>query len=298
MNATPKRIEMIPIETVTVPNPRVRNIRAHQEITDNIGQIGLKRPITVRRLEHANGMQYALVCGQGRLESCKALGQKMIPAIVIDADEETGHVMSLVENIARRTPQASETLEQVAILRSRGYSDAEIGRKIGCSASWVGMVAHLLEKGEKRLLAAAEAGHIPLNLAVEISRASDAQAQQLLLDAYNQGNLKGKKVSVVRRILEQRQHSGKRRTSSLNKSGSSSKQMTPEDLAKLYRRHADEHRRIQKRSEHAQTMLLMAQQIFRELLANDEFRSMLNAEDLSGLPPPLADAGHSNGSFR
>lgn len=159
MNYDSGDVVMIPIEAITVMNPRVRNGKVHQEITENIQRVGLKRPIEVRRIGR-DGNRYALVCGQGRLESYKLLGQTEIPAIVLDADEESGHIMSIVENVARRNPRASETLTQVAALRQKGYSDAEIGKKIGCTASWVNNVANLLEKGEKRLLSAAEAGHI------------------------------------------------------------------------------------------------------------------------------------------
>lgn len=191
------KIVMIPIEAIAVVNPRIRNQKLHQEITENIRKIGLKRPITVRLLANSSA-EYALVCGQGRLESYKMLGQTEIPAIVLDADEQTGQVMSVVENVARRMPRTAETLSHVATLKQRGYSDAEIGKKIGCSASWVANVVTLLENGEKRLLSAAESGHIPLHVAVDISRASDTEAQQILLDAYESGELKGKKVSVVR----------------------------------------------------------------------------------------------------
>lgn len=296
MSDQPVRIEMIPIDAIGVPNPRTRVSRIHQEITENISHVGLKRPITVRRNGNSSEHAFALVCGQGRLESCKSLGQTVVPAIVIDADEETGHVMSLVENIARRMPRTSETMEHVAVLKARGYSDAEIGKKIGCTASWVNNVANLLEKGEKRLLAAAEAGHIPLHLAVSISRASEAEAQLLLLEAYNTGELKGKKISVARRILEQRKTSGRHRSSTMvTGKVNPSRQMTPEDLAKLYQRNAEEHRRIQKRSEQTQTMLLLAQEMFKDLFANHEFRSLLAAEKLESIPQPLAESARKAG---
>src|SRR5450830_1765548 len=95
-------IVMLPLDSIVIVNPRIRNVKTHQAITENISLIGLKRPITVRRMND----QYALVCGQGRLESYKMLGQTEVPAIIIDVDKETGHVMSIVENIARRTPRA------------------------------------------------------------------------------------------------------------------------------------------------------------------------------------------------
>jgi ParB family transcriptional regulator, chromosome partitioning protein len=297
MTNTSSRVEMIPIEMIVVANPRVRNATLHKEITDNIGQIGLKRPITVRRITEGDGAgQFALICGQGRLESCKALGQSHIAALIVETDEETGHVMSLVENIARRTPRASEMLEQVGVLRGKGYSDAEIGKKIGCTASWVNNVGALLERGERRLLTAAEAGHVPLHVAVQIARASDSEAQELLLEAYNRGDLRGRKVAVMRRILENRARSGKRHSPEIYGRGVSSyKRMTPEELTKLYQRNADEHRRIQKRAEHAQSTLTIVQQIFKELLGNADFRKLLKTEGLTSMPKPLAEVAKKSG---
>lgn len=297
MTNTSSRVEMIPIEMIVVANPRVRNATLHKEITDNIGQIGLKRPITVRRITEGDGAgQFALICGQGRLESCKALGQSHIAALIVETDEETGHVMSLVENIARRTPRASEMLEQVGVLRGKGYSDAEIGKKIGCTASWVNNVGALLERGERRLLTAAEAGHFPLHVAVQIARASDSEAQELLLEAYNRGDLRGRKVAVMRRILENRARSGKRHSPEIYGRGVSSyKRMTPEELTKLYQRNADEHRRIQKRAEHAQSTLTIVQQIFKELLGNADFRKLLKTEGLTSMPKPLAEVAKKSG---
>lgn len=295
MSKPPVSVEMIPIDAIFVANPRVRNAKVHQVITESIEHVGLKRPITVRRMTpHQGDTEYALVCGQGRLESCKMLGQTEIAALVVDVDEETGHVMSIVENVARRLPRASETLEQVRALRLRGYNDTEIAGKIGCTPSWANNVTNLLERGEKRLLAAAEAGHIPLHLAASISRASDTEAQQILLDAYESGELKGKKVSVVRRILEQRLRSGKHVNTSFAK-GAPKRTMTSEDLSKLYQRDTAKHRLIQKKAEHTQNSLLLAQQIFKELFSNKQFCALLKAEKLTTVPQPLSELAHRLG---
>jgi ParB family chromosome partitioning protein len=84
---------MIPIERITVLNPRERNKRVFGDIVTNIAHLGLKRPITVTRRGEGEGSEhYDLVCGQGRLEAYRALGQVEIPALVIDASERTaGH---------------------------------------------------------------------------------------------------------------------------------------------------------------------------------------------------------------
>src|SRR3981081_1406972 len=124
-------VELIPVDRITVINPRVRNKKIFKEIIANIAEIGLKKPITVTRRDDADGPRYDLVCGQGRLEAYLALGQPEIPALVVDADPEDCMVMSLVENLARRQHRAIDLLHDIQGLRRRGYSDAEIARKTG-----------------------------------------------------------------------------------------------------------------------------------------------------------------------
>ena len=296
MTHSSMNIEMIPIDDIAVVNPRVRSAKIHRTITDSIEDVGLKRPITVRRVDSGpEGKPYALICGQGRLESYRMLGQTEIAALIANVDEETGHVMSIVENVARRAPRAGEALEQVRSLLRRGYKDAEIGVKLGYEVTWVNNVVCLLDRGEKRLLRAAESGQIPLNLAVSISRSSDSEVQQLLLDAYERGEIKGRKVLAVRRILEQRTRGGKRGRAASFSSGSNKRPMTPEDLAKLYQRDTAKHQLIQKKSEHTQGALLLAQQIFKELFSSDEFRELLRKEKLTTVPTPLVDLARQGG---
>jgi len=78
-------VEMIPIEQINVVNPRSRGQAKFRQIIDNIAKIGLKRPITLaRRATQSGSFLYDLVCGQGRLEACRANGSKVVPAIVLE----------------------------------------------------------------------------------------------------------------------------------------------------------------------------------------------------------------------
>jgi ParB family chromosome partitioning protein len=73
------RVEMIPVDNIQVVNPRGRGEVKFRQIVSNIGKVGLKKPITVSRRDGKNGhTQYDLVCGQGRLEAYKALGQSKV----------------------------------------------------------------------------------------------------------------------------------------------------------------------------------------------------------------------------
>src|SRR5260370_1064289 len=110
-------VEMIPLDRISVINPRVRNKKIFKEIIANIGELGLKKPITVTRRADADGPRYDLVCGQGRLEAYQALGQHEIPALVVDADTEDCLIMSLVENLARRQHRAIDLLHDIEGLK-------------------------------------------------------------------------------------------------------------------------------------------------------------------------------------
>ena len=162
-------IRMIPIEQINILNPRVRNPKLFDSIVQNIAKVGLKSPITVMPCRSkAEGKEYDLVCGQGRLEAFMACGQKMIPAMVINASEEQALIMSLVENLARRRHKPMELLQGVEILRKQGYDAKTIALKIGHTMDYTSNVIALLEQGEERLVTAVEAGHIPITLAINI----------------------------------------------------------------------------------------------------------------------------------
>ncbi len=68
-------VELIPVDQVDVVNPRLRNTRLFKEIVGNIAELGLKKPITVTKRTRSDGPRYDLVCGQGRLEAYRLLGQ-------------------------------------------------------------------------------------------------------------------------------------------------------------------------------------------------------------------------------
>ncbi len=210
MAATPaQRVEMIPIDRITVVNPRVRNQRVFREIVENIAQVGLKRPITVTRRAEADGPFYDLVCGQGRLEACRELGHSDVPALVVSADEEDCLVSSLVENCARRQHHAVDLLQDIGGMKDRGYSTVDIARKTGLSYEYVLGVIRLLENGEERLLRAVESSMMPISVAVDIAEAEDGDVQSALQAAYESKQLRGRKLIAARRLVETRRRRGK-----------------------------------------------------------------------------------------
>ena len=86
---TPDAVTLVPINRIEVLNSRERNNKIFNDIVENIRAIGLKKPITVTQRPTDDGEpSYLLVCGEGRLNAFRILGQSHIPALVVDVSDE------------------------------------------------------------------------------------------------------------------------------------------------------------------------------------------------------------------
>lgn len=286
MSALPaQRVEMVPIDKVKVVNPRVRNQRNFKEIVDNIARIGLKKPITVTRRVEAGGPFYDLVCGQGRLEAYVALGQTEVPALVVSADPEDCLVASLVENCARRKHSALDLLQDIRGMEERGYSSTQIAHKTGLTYDYVHGVSRLIETGEQRLLRSVESGTIPLSVAVEIAESDDHEVQAALSNAYERGLLKGRKLLLARKIIENRRRRGKGLSPT---DGRKRVRVSAEALVKAYQEDAERKRSLIQRAQATRDRLLFIVEGLRRLARDESFVALLEDEGLATLPQNLA----------
>jgi ParB family chromosome partitioning protein len=283
-----QKIKMIPLDRVTIINPRVRNKKMFAEIVSNIAEIGLKRPITVTRREDPDGTRYDLVCGQGRMEAYQALGQQEIPAIVVEADTEDCMVMSLVENLARRQHRAIDLLHDIEGLKKRGYNETAIAHKTGLTIEYVKAVLRLLKHGEHRLLRAVEAGQIPVSIAVEIAAASDDETQSILQQAYEKKLLRGHKLIAARRLVEQRQRRGKGLRISRQIGKRRERPLSSNALIRAYQEDVDRKRLLIRKAETTRSRLVFVTEALRKLLADENFLTLLRAEAIDTLPKNLA----------
>lgn len=280
-------IKSIPIDTINVLNPRVRNKKIFNELVTSIAHLGLKRPITVSARD--DGSVYELVCGQGRLEAFVVLGQTHIPAVIVHASVEDCFVMSLVENLARRQHSPLELVREIAALRDRGYSLTEISTKTDFSEEYVYAVCYLLDHGEERLLAGVEKGIIPASIAMQISRAKDAEVQKALAEAYEQKSIPGNQVLAIRKIVEQRNLSGKTVSGAAYRADSPRKQVTAAALVRAYQKETERQKMLIKKATLAQSRLLFLVNALRRLIDDEHFTTLLRAEAIKDMPKPLAE---------
>ena len=280
-------ISMIPVHAINVLNPRARNRKVFNELVTSIANLGLKKPITVSRRAGTN--VYDLVCGQGRLEAFIALGQKEIPAIVVDAEEEDCFVMSLVENLARRQHSSIELVREIGVLRQRGYSVPEIAAKTDFTPEYIYAICYLLENGEERLINAVEKGVIPHTVAMEIAKAKEGEVQTALMEAYENRQLPGNQLLAIRRIIEIRNTSGKSLHGRAPGLVRNRTRVTAEVLLRAYRRETERQKALVKKAALAQGRLVFVVNALRRLFADEHFSTLLRAESIQSMPTPLAE---------
>ncbi len=285
-NLHPQAAELIPMDRITIVNPRIRNRKSFKQIVDNIAELGLKRPITVAARTNEDGLSYDLVCGQGRFEAFQELGQTEIPAIVIEASSEDCLVMSLVENLARRQHRALDLLRDIKGLNERGYSGPEIARKTQLSLKYVRGVLRLLESGEHRLLRAVESGRLPVSVAVDIAEAKDTEVQDVLRQAYENNQLRGGRLMAAKRLVEARQQYGKGQPSADQKK---KRTLSVDSLIRTYQNDVEKKQVLLRKATATRNELMFITEALRKLLNDENFVTLLRAEGLATIPKNLSD---------
>jgi ParB family chromosome partitioning protein len=281
-----QQIELLPIAEINVPNPRPRNKLVFELIVANIGAVGLKRPITVCRRENPSDherFRYDLVCGQGRLEACLALGETNIPALIIKATKEQQYLMSLVENIARRPPSNRDLLREIKAMTERGLKTPEIAIKLGLDRTYIYGIVKLLERGEVSLIEAVESRRLPISVATAIARGKSEEVRRALSEAYEKGDLRGTRLSNARRIIAQRLTQRAAAKGQMPK-----KEMSPKALMKEYHRQIEKTRALVRKADITKERLLLIVSALRRLLADENFVTLLRAESLLTMPEWLA----------
>lgn len=280
------QVRMIPVNQINILNSRERGKVKFAQIVANIAKLGLKRPVTVCPAETKSGEKlYNLVCGQGRLEAYIALGEELIPSLVINGTKEELLLMSLAENVARRQHSTLELVQEISKLKDRGYSHADIAAKIDLTVTYVRAILQLLAKGEERLLLAVEKGQIPVSIAITIATSDDKGIQRALTEAYERNDLRGKAFLRARKLIERRRARGK------GLRGGRRSTQSPVSTDELLRTYQDETLRQKltvQRAKVCETRLLFTTSALKQLFQDDNFVTLLRAEGLDSLPQYLA----------
>jgi ParB family chromosome partitioning protein len=286
---SPKRdlkVHLIPVDQIIIINTRSRGQEKFRQIVSNISNIGLKKPITVTPRKGRDGeTKYDLVCGQGRLEAFKALGQTEVPALVVDVSREELLLMSLIENLARRQHSSLELCRRIVAMKNDGQKIQEIAAKVDLDPTYIRGMIRLLEHGEERLLSAVEQRRIPLSIAIMIAQTEDREVERAITELYDRGELKGKALFQARAIIARRKGAGK----GWRDQPEAGEKVTPNSLLKAYQRETARQQFLLNRATISESRLRFIVTAMKRLLADEGFVNLLRAESMVSLPKSLAD---------
>ena len=229
-------------------------------------------------LEYVRGVGRLLAQGEQRLLRAVEAGHIPVSVAVQIADADDIGIQEALH-------QAIDLLHDIGGMKQRGYTDAEIAKKTGLSLEYVRGVGRLLAQGEQRLLRAVEAGHIPVSVAVQIADADDIGIQEALHQAYERNLLRGRKLMIVKRIVESRRRRGR----AIRGSGPKemSQRLSSRTLLRAYKEDTDRKRLLIRKADATRNRLLFIAHAMRELFGDERFVSLLKAEKLDSVPKKL-----------
>jgi len=136
-------LKTVPLDKIRVPDIRVSSVLDEEQkalMASTIAQVGVVQDPVVREISPG---EYELVAGKSRVEQLAAQGLREITVKVIQADEKTGLIMNLIENVARGTYEYISVAQSIRKLRSLGATDEELEKIFPWSRRWINFVEQL-----------------------------------------------------------------------------------------------------------------------------------------------------------
>jgi ParB family chromosome partitioning protein len=292
-----RRYELLPVDRIVVLNSRNREEERFGENVKSIETVGLLKPVLVNERFLPTSGNYELVCGEGRLLAHRRLGKPQIAAEVIDCDRKYAYLISLIENIARVPPRTIWFAREIKRLRDAGMTYPEISRIVGKSEAMVAGYVSLVEKGEERLLRGVEQGIFSITFALQVAESDQAQIQNLLMDAFDQGMVTSANLRRVRKIIEERtSRPGTPRKASPAEESSQKEEYTVEELKRDLQKTTREKQAFVRETARKEGRLVSLIEGLKVLRSSEGFMNLLKAEGLAELP--ALEGCYSEGSAK
>ncbi len=117
-----------------------------EELAKSIQSEGLLQPIVVR----AKGNQFELIAGERRLRAFEHLGQKAIPARIIEASDASSAALALIENLQRENLNPiDEALGYASLVRDFDLTQEAAAERVGKGRATVANALRLLTLGSE-----------------------------------------------------------------------------------------------------------------------------------------------------
>ena len=119
---------------------------ALSQLADSIAANGILQPILVRE----SGDRYTIIAGERRYRAARLAGLSEIPALVLDADDESAAKYALIENLQREDLNPYEEAAAIRkLMDDYSLSQEQVASSIGKSRSAVANALRLLDLPEE-----------------------------------------------------------------------------------------------------------------------------------------------------
>ena len=133
----PQPSSSLPVHKIVRNRHQPRKVFHENEIkqlADSINENGQISPIVVRKM----GEKFELIVGERRWRATQLLKKNTIDAVIIDADEKTSAVLSIVENVQREDLNSMEEAESLLrLVNEFGMSHDDVSKYISKSRTHV-----------------------------------------------------------------------------------------------------------------------------------------------------------------
>lgn len=196
-------IVRIPVDMVE-PNPYQPRMsfdnEALNELADSIRTLGLIQPITVRR---KSDDRFQIISGERRFRACRLCNMEMVPAYVMEADDQGMLEMAIVENIQRENLDPIEmAMSYQRLIEECNLTQEQMAGRVGKKRASVTNYLRLLKLPAKvqhdLKVGLLSVGHAKVLLALD-----DPAAQEALCDLVIKNDLSVRQLEDrVRRLQE------------------------------------------------------------------------------------------------
>jgi len=140
------KVKYLSIDSIK-PNPyqprKIFTEESLNELCSSIKAYGVIQPISVRTGENE---EYELIAGERRLKASKMAGLDVIPAIIVELDDEDSAVVALIENLQREDLNFIEEAEgYYRLVDEYGFTQQELAEKIGKNQSTIANKLRILK---------------------------------------------------------------------------------------------------------------------------------------------------------
>lgn len=166
--------------------PRKKFDEQHlQELSESIKENGLFQPILVRQ----NIIGFEIISGERRFRAAKMAGLETIPAIIYDYNDQQMMEVAIVENIQREDLNVVEEAKSYqSLIDNLGYTQEQVGKKVGKSRSYIANIVRLL-KLEDYVLDLIEENKLTMGHAKVLINIEDNKIVKTIIDKILSENL-------------------------------------------------------------------------------------------------------------